>query len=83
MDSNWLDTQLNPGTQEGALSKDFGAVSQMDRTRGSVPSVAWHRLQIVRVAKIILAVWLLKAMIRKWETRDAAFIPNDLENAIS
>lgn len=81
MDSNWQDTQLNPGTQEGALSKDFGAVSQTDRTE--VQFRLWHRLQIVRVAKIILAVWLLKAMIRKWETRDAAFIPNDLENAIS
>ena len=81
MDSNWQDTQLNPGTQEGALSK----ILELFRRR-TVPEVQfrlWHRLQIVRVAKIILAVWLLKAMIRKWETRDAAFIPNDLENAIS
>ena len=30
----------NPGTQEGALNKDFGDVSQTDLTINLVPSVA-------------------------------------------
>ena len=30
----------NPGTQVGALNKDFGDVSQTDLTRNLVPSVA-------------------------------------------
>lgn len=81
MDSSWQNTHSNPGTRWGPWAR----ILELFRRR-TVPEVQfrlWYRLQIVRVAKIILAVWLLKAMIRKWETRDAAFLPNDLENAIS
>ena len=81
MDSSWQNTHSNPGTRWGPWARILELFRR--RTVQEVQFRLWQRLQIVRVAKIILAVLLLKAMIRKWETRDAAFLPNDLENAIS
>lgn len=63
------------------MSKDFGAVSQTDHTRGSVPSVA--QVTDSACCKNNIGSMIIKGHDKKMRNRDAAFIPNDLENAIS